>query len=87
MPDRHTDRERWEVLIMTILLKFRPFIFVGGCIFLIYAGLTWIAYPVMALISVGLAVFLFLLVLFDQVSLLVARFTAWLIIISSGEGE
>ena len=78
MPDRHTDRERWEVMIMTILLAFRPFIFMGGCLFLLYAGLTWIAYPVMALISLGLALFLFSMVLSDQVCLHIARFGAWL---------
>jgi hypothetical protein len=61
-------------MIMTILLAFRPFIFMGGCLFLLYAGLTWIAYPVMALISVGLALFLFSMVLSDQVYLHIARF-------------
>ena len=78
MPDRHTDSERWEVMIMTMLLAFRPFIFIGGCLFLLYAGLTWIAYPLMALISIGLAVFLFSMVLSDQACLNFARFGAWL---------
>jgi hypothetical protein len=78
MPDRHTDRERWEVLILTILLAYRVFIFIGGCLFLLYAGLTWVAYPVMALISLGLASLLFSLVLSDQACLYVARFGAWL---------
>ena len=78
MPDRHSDRERWEVMIMTMLLAFRPFIFIGGCLFLLYAGLTWIAYPVMAFISVGLALLLFSMVFSDQACLYMARFGAWL---------
>jgi len=78
MPNRHSDRERWEVLIMNMLLAYRAFIFIGGCLFLLYAGLTWMAYPLMALISLGLALFLFSLVLSDQVCSCVARFGAWL---------
>lgn len=78
MPGRHRDRERWEVLIMNMLLAYRAFIFIGGCLFLLYTGLIWMVYPVMALISLGLALFLFLLVLSDQVCLYVARFGAWL---------
>jgi hypothetical protein len=78
MPDRHTDRERLEVLILSMLLAYRPFMFIGGCLFLLYAGLTWMAYPVMALISFGLTMFLFSLVLSDQVCLYVARIAAWL---------
>ena len=49
--------------------------------------LTWIAYPVMALISVGLAFSLFAMVFSDQVSLLVAQFAAWLITLSVGDGK
>jgi hypothetical protein len=78
MPNRHTDRERWEVMILTVLLAYRPFIFIGGCLFLLYAGLTWITYPLMALVSMGLSVFLFLLVFLDQACLYLARFGAWL---------
>jgi len=78
MPNRHSDRERWEVMFMTILLAFRPFIFIGGCLFLLYSGLTWVAYPLMALVSAGLAVFLFIIVLSDQACLYLARLGAWL---------
>ena len=78
MPDRNNDRERWEVLIMTILLAYRAFILIGGCLFLLYAGLTWMAYPIMALIGLGLALFLFSLALSERVCLYVARFGAWL---------
>ena len=78
MPDRHSDRERWEVLILTVLLAYRPFIFIGGCLIMLFAGLTWTAYPVMALISFGLALFLFSLVLWDQACMYVARLGAWL---------
>jgi hypothetical protein len=78
MPNRHTDRERWEIMIMTILLAFRPLIFTGGCIFLIFSSVAVVAYPIVALISLILAFFLFGMVFLDQVSLYVARFGAWL---------
>ena len=78
MPDRHTDRERWEVMILTVLLAYRPFIFIGGCLFLLYAGFAWAAYSVMTLASIGLSVFLFLLVFSDQACHYLARFGAWL---------
>jgi hypothetical protein len=78
MPNRHTDRERWEVLISTILLAYRPMLFVGGVIFLIYAGVASFVYFVTAGIALGLAAFLFMLVFSDQATFYLARFGAWL---------
>ena len=78
MPERHTDRERWEVMIATILRRFRPALFIGGCILLIYALASVFAYLAVAVISMALALFLFLMVFSDKVTLLIARLGAWL---------
>lgn len=83
MSNRRLDRERWEVLIMTILLTYRPFIFMGACILLVSAGAAWFSFTVMAIVSAGLAVFLFGMVFSDRVSLYVARLAAWLLTLTN----
>ena len=79
MPDRHTDRERWEMFLMQIFLATRPFLFIGGLILLVYAASAFFAYPVVGLIALGLSMFLFLMVVSDQVTLLLARLGSWMI--------
>lgn len=79
MPERHTDRERWEMFLMQVFLATRPFLFIGGLILAIYAISAFFAYPVVGVISLGLAVFLFLMVISDQVALLLARLGSWMI--------
>jgi len=79
MPNRHTDREHWEVFLTTIFLKYRPILFTGGVILLGFAVAAWFAYPVVAMIALGLAFFLFLMIFSDKVTFQVARFGAWII--------
>lgn len=84
MPRRNVDRERWEVYFMTILLATRPFLFVGGGLLLVYAIVAISAYPLVGVIALGLAVFLFLIVFFDRVTLLVARIGAFIATLGKG---
>jgi hypothetical protein len=81
MPNRHTDRERLEVMFMTILMAFRPILFIGGCILLVYAMAASIVYPVITGIAMGLALALFLMVISDRFTLYTARLGAWLVTI------
>jgi hypothetical protein len=83
MSNRQLDRERWEVLITTILLSYRPFIFMGACILLVAAGAAWFSFPEMAILSTGLAVFLFGMVFSDRVTLHIARLAAWLLTLTN----
>ena len=78
MPDRHSDRERWEILITTILMAFRPFLFMGGIMILVYAITALTAYPIVGVIAVALAFLLFLLVFSDHAILYLARVGAWM---------
>lgn len=78
MSNQHSDRERWEIYLTQILLYFRPLLFIGGCIFLVYAAAALFAYPLSAVLSAGLGLFLFALVFSDRVALSVARFGAYL---------
>ena len=78
MPERHPDRERWEVYLVTILLAMRPFLFIGGVLMLIYAIAAFSAYPLVGGIALGLAILLILMVFYDQVTLLVARIGAFI---------
>ena len=79
MPNRHSDKERWEVYLTMILLRMRPFIFIGALIMLFYGFAALSAYPVVAGIALGLALFLFLIVLYDRVAFYVAWLGAWLV--------
>jgi hypothetical protein len=78
---RDVDRERWEAYLMMVLLATRPFLFVGAVILLLYAIAAFSAYPLIGVIAFGLSLLLFLLVFYDQASLLIARLGAWLITI------
>jgi hypothetical protein len=79
MPNRHTDKERWEVYLTMILLRMRPFIFIGAVILLFYGIAALSAYPVVGGIALILALLLLLIVVYDWATLYVARFGAWLI--------
>ena len=79
MPNRHSDKERWEVYLMMILLRMRPLIFIGALIIFFYGVVALFAYPLLALVALALALFLFMIVLYDRVTLYVARFGAWLV--------
>lgn len=79
MPNRHSDKERWEVYLMMILLRLRPFIFIGTLILLFYGIAALSAYPMVGGITFGLALFLLLIVVYDRAALYVARFGAWLV--------
>ncbi len=78
MPNRHSDRERWEVLITQILLAFRPIIFVIGLILLIYAGIALFYNQIIGFITVVLGIYLLWLVFSDQAILQLARLGSWL---------
>jgi hypothetical protein len=78
MPDRHTDRERWEIYLLQILLATRPILFAVALILLLYAGAAMFAYPIISGVVFGLSLLLFAIVFSDQVSVYVARFGAWL---------
>ena len=79
MPNRHTDKERWEVYLTMILLRMRPFIFIGALILLLYGVAALSAYPVVGVIGLALALLLFLIVLFDWAALYLARLGAWVV--------
>lgn len=78
MPNRHTDRERWEVYLLQIFLATRAIIFGVGVVLLIYAGAAMFAYPVISGVVFVFSLLLLAMVFSDQVSLYVARFGAWL---------
>ena len=79
MPNRHSDKERWEVYLTMILLRMRPFIFIGALILFFYGIAAFSAYPVVAGITLLLALCLVLMILYDQVTLFIARIGAWLV--------
>lgn len=79
MPNRHTDKERWEVYLTMILLRMRPFIFIGAMILLLYGIAALSAYLVVSAIALGLALLLLLMVIFDWAIIYVARLGAWLV--------
>ena len=79
MLERNTDKERWEAYLMMILMATRPFLLMGGVIMLFYGIAFLSAYPIVGGIALGFALFLLLMVLYDWVTLYVARFGAWLI--------
>ena len=78
MPNRHTDQERWEVLLMTILLKYRPILFIGGGILVLFALASAVAYPVISVITSVLALMVLTTVFSDWATLFFARFLAWM---------
>ena len=78
MPNRHADRERWEVYLLQIFLATRAIIFGVGVVLLIYAGAAMFAYPVISGVVFVFSLLLLAMVFSDQVSLYVARFGAWL---------
>ncbi|MCB9135899.1 MAG: hypothetical protein H6636_10770 [Anaerolineales bacterium] len=79
MPNRHPDQDRWEVLFTTIFLKYRSILFIGGVILVGFAVSAWMAYPVVSIAALGLALLLFMMVSSDKVTLYFARFCAWVI--------
>jgi len=79
MPNRHTDKERWEVYLTMILLRMRPFIFIGALIILFYGIAALSGYPLVGGIALVLALLLLLMVVYDGATLYIARFGAWLI--------
>jgi hypothetical protein len=79
MPNRHTDKERWEIYLTMILLRMRPFIFIGALILLFYGVAALSAYLVVSVIAFGLALLLLLMVVYDWAIIYVARFGAWLV--------
>ena len=79
MPNRYTDKERWEVYLTMILLRMRPFIFIGAVILLVYGIAAVSAYPIVGVIALSLALLLLLMVVYDGATVHVARFGAWLI--------
>jgi len=82
---RNVDRERWEAYLMMVLLATRPFLFIGAVILFLYAIAAISAYPLIGVIALGLALLLFLMVIYDQVTLLIARLGAWLITIGKND--
>jgi hypothetical protein len=58
---------------MTFLLASRPFIFISGSVFLIFAGASSITYPLTVVTIACVAIFMFAMVLLDQASLSVAH--------------
>jgi hypothetical protein len=66
------------------LLFFRPILFIGEVVFLVYAAVVVLVYPLSAVISTGMAVFLFAMVFSDQVALWMARPGAFLATIGRG---
>ena len=79
MPNRHTDKERWEVYLTMILLRMRPFIFIGAVLLLVYGIAALSAYLVVGSIALALALLLLLMVVYDWATVYVARFGAWLV--------
>ena len=78
MPERHSDRERWEAYFLIILLATRPFFFTGGLILLLFGIAALVAYPSVSPVALLLALFLFSLVFSDWIALQTARMGAWL---------
>jgi hypothetical protein len=78
MPDRHSDRERWETYLLIILLATRPYQFLGGVVLLIYALAALFFYPVVSLVSLLLAGCLLLIVYSDRAAQYAAQAGAWL---------
>ena len=77
MPNRHSDRERWEVYLLQIFLATRPITFAGGLVLFLYAGTAIFVYPVISGVVFVLALILLSMVFSYKVCLYVARFWAW----------
>jgi hypothetical protein len=84
MPDRHSDQERWEVYILQIILATRPFIFSGGIILFLLAGMTMFRYPISSGVSFCLSLTMIGLVFSDRFCQLVAKFGAWFAAFGNG---
>lgn len=79
MSNQHKDQERWEVILTTLLLKFRPLLFIAGLWLLLYAVTVSFTFTPATLIGSLFAFFLFTLVFWDAAVLSVARAVAWAI--------
>lgn len=75
---RRLDRERLEVLLLYLLLRYRQIILIGGEVVLLYAVAMIFWYPQVAIFAAALAFFLLSLALSYQAALYTARFGAWL---------
>ena len=82
MPNRHTDRDRWEHYLATILLATRPIQMIGGVILFIYAAASLFAYPLVGAVALVFSVLLFVLVISDQAAVYAERLGAWVMTIN-----
>lgn len=78
MSNKHPERERWEILVTTILLAYRPLLFIGGLVILGYALTVLFTHPIIASLSLGMTLFMFLLVTSDRAIFCFARLGAWI---------
>ena len=72
------DRERFEVLLLHLLLSRRPIWFGAGVILLIYGVAAMAQYPFTAFAALVLGAYAFTLVYSYRMVLFTARFGAWL---------
>jgi hypothetical protein len=76
VPKGHPDHARLEVYLLTILLMARPFWVIGGIILLIFGIAALPMYPASSVVTLLLALFLFLLSYSYPMALHVARIWA-----------
>ena len=78
MAKRHTNRDRFEHYLATMLLGTRPIQMIGGLLLLIYGIAALFSYPISGVVALVMAVALLLMVYSDHFVILVARAGAWL---------
>jgi hypothetical protein len=78
MPDRHSDKERWEIYLIQIILVTRPFIFTVGLFLVLFAGLTMYQFPIGSGVSFCLSLITLGLVFSDKLCQYAAQLGAWL---------
>lgn len=78
MSDQKRDREQWELVIITVLLMYRPILFFGALLLLGYTILVIFANPSIGVVAAGLTLLLFLVVFSYRAALLLARLGAWI---------
>jgi len=74
-------------MFMTILVAFRPLLFIGGLVLLGYVVVFLLVYPEVVFIASGLSLFLFLLVFSDRAVFWVSRVGAWIATLRLGKGK
>lgn len=78
MPDTKREREQLEVIYITILLMYRPYLFFGAVLLIGFTLFIVISAPAIGYISAGLTIFLLLLASSYRAALLLARLGAWI---------